>query len=80
MLLAKEIQADLIIFEDLGARKIAQKEGFKVVGTVAILETCYRKGYLSDLREAYGRMLKRGIYMNLDLINLSLSSFNLPSI
>ncbi len=78
MLLAKEIGADLIIVDDLGARKIAQKEGFKIVGTIAILEACYRKGNLSDLREAYGRLLKRSIYINLDLMNASLKGFNLP--
>ena len=60
------------------ARKIAQKQGLKVVGTVGTLEACYRKGYLSDLREAYNRMLKRGLYTNRDLIHASLGNFNLP--
>jgi predicted nucleic acid-binding protein len=80
MILAKEIQANLIIFDDLGARKIAQKEGFKVVGTLGILEACYRKGYLHDLREAYDPMIKRGLYVNLELINASLMSVKLPPI
>jgi predicted nucleic acid-binding protein len=78
MILAKEIQADLVIVDDLGARKIAQKEGFKVVGTPGVLEACYRKGLLPDLREAYDRMVKRGLYVNLDLINTSLKILNLP--
>jgi predicted nucleic acid-binding protein len=78
MILAKEIQADLIIFDDPAARKIAQREGFKVVGTLSTLEACYRKGYLPELRETYARMLKRGIYANRDLIHASLESFHLP--
>ena len=80
MILAREIQADLIILDDLGARKIVQKEGFKVAGTIATLEACYRKGHLPDLREAYKRMLESRIYVNLDLMNASLKSFNLPGI
>jgi len=52
----------------------------KSLVTIAILEACYRKGHLSDLREAYTRLLKRGIYVNLNLINQSLKSLKLPSI
>lgn len=80
MILAKEIKADLIILDDLGARKIAQKEGFKIVGTLAVLKACYRKDYLSNLREAYVLLLKHGVYMGVDLLNASLKSFSLPGI
>jgi pentatricopeptide repeat protein len=80
MILAKEILADLIILDDLGARKLAQKEGFKVQGCIAILESCFRKGYLSDLRQAYERMLKRGVYFDRQLLNLSLKTFNFPPV
>ncbi|HEV2988975.1 MAG TPA: hypothetical protein VG759_11070 [Candidatus Angelobacter sp.] len=80
MILAKEIQADLIIFDDLGARKLAQAEGFKVQGSIAILEACFRKGHLADLRDAYIRLLRRGVYLNQDLLNASLKSFGLQAI
>jgi len=80
MLLAKQIRADLIILDDLGARKLAKKQGLKVQGCVAILEAGFRKGYLSDLREAYLQMLKQGVYLNRQLLNLSLKSFNLPPV
>lgn len=80
MILAKEIRADLVILDDLGARKLAQKEGFKVQGCIAILEACFRKGFLPDLRQAYDQLLKRGVYLNRQLLNLSLESFNLPAI
>lgn len=80
MILAKEIRADLVILDDLGARKLAQKEGLKVQGCIAILEACFRKGFLPDLRQAYDQLLKRGVYLNRQLLNLSLESFNLPAI
>jgi hypothetical protein len=80
MLLAREIRADLVILDDLGARKLAQKEGFKVQGCIAILEAGFRKGFLPDLHRAYDEMLKRGVYLNRQLLNLSLKSFGLPPI
>ena len=78
IILAKELRGDLIILDDLRARKLAQSEGFRVQGRIAILEAAFRKGFLSDLRQAYDQMVKRGVYLNRELINLSLQSFDLP--
>ena len=52
LMLAKDVSADLVILDDLGARKLAQREGFRVQGTIAILEACFRRQYLADLRGA----------------------------
>jgi pentatricopeptide repeat protein len=78
ILLAKELDADLVILDDLAARKLAQNEGFKVQGCIAILEACFRKGYLVDLRQAYEQMAKRGVHLNRQILDLSLKSCNLP--
>ncbi len=77
IILAKEIEAELVILDDLGARKLAHREGFRVQGTVGILEACFRKGYLSDLKTAYEHLLLRGVFLNRDLLNRSLGSFSL---
>jgi uncharacterized protein len=34
LILAKEVGADLVILDDLGARRLAQREGFRVQGTL----------------------------------------------
>jgi len=78
MLLASETRADLVILDDLAARRLAQKRGFRVQGSIAILEACFRKGYLTDFRQAYRQLTQRGVYLNRQLLDLSLSSFNLP--
>ena len=80
LILAKELGADLVILDDLRARKLAQREGFRVQGSMAVLEACFRKGFLADLREAYEQLLKRGVFLNRDLLNRSLQSFKLPPI
>jgi len=78
LILAKELGAGLVILDDLGARKLAQREGFRVQGTMAALEASFRKGLLVDLRVAYAQLLKRGVFLNRELLNRSLQSFNLP--
>jgi hypothetical protein len=59
LILAKEIGAELLLLDDLRARKLAQQKGAFVQGTVGILELCFRRGYLRDLREAYALLMKR---------------------
>ena len=78
LVLARELHADLVILDDLGARKLAQSQGLRVQGCIGVLETGFRKGYVSDLRQAYDQMVKRGVYLNRQLINLSLQSCHLP--
>jgi predicted nucleic acid-binding protein len=80
LILAKEASADLVILDDLGARKLAQREGLRVQGTIAVLEAGFRTGYVPDLREAYRQLLKRGVFLNRDLLNRSLESLEIAAI
>ena len=50
ILLAKEIQADVAMIDERGARLLAQSEGVPVLGTVGLLELGYRSGEVTDLR------------------------------
>jgi predicted nucleic acid-binding protein len=80
LMLAKEAGASLIILDDLGARKLAQREGFRVQGTIGILEACFRRSELSDLRGAYELLLQRGVFLDRALLNFSLHSCKLAPI
>jgi predicted nucleic acid-binding protein len=75
--LAKEIQADLILLDDLAARRIAQRDGLRVQGTVGILEACFARGHLRDLRHAYQELLHRGVYLDRVFLNARLAIHNL---
>jgi hypothetical protein len=77
LILAKEIGAELLLLDDLRARKLAQQKGAFVQGTVGILELCFRRGYLRDLREAYALLMKRGVYLNREFLNIILESCGL---
>ncbi len=78
LVLAKEMKADLLLLDDLGARKLAQKQGFRVQGTVGILEACYARKYLVDLRQAYAQLLSEGIYLDRLFLNGRLKLLQLP--
>jgi predicted nucleic acid-binding protein len=80
LILAKEVGANLVILDDLGARNFAQREGFRVQGTLGILEACFRQGHILDLRGAYTRLLNRGVFLNRDLLNRILDSLKLAPI
>jgi predicted nucleic acid-binding protein len=80
LILARELGSDLVILDDLGARRLAQRQGFRVQGTIGVLEACFRKGYLTELREAFELLLQRGVYLDRALLNLSLESCKLAPI
>jgi len=80
ILLGKEIQADAVILDDYKARELAKLQGIQVRGTVGVLETFYRRGYLADLRTAFQQLLAHDVYIDRRLLNRRLQSFGLPPI
>ena len=80
ILLAKEIQADVALIDERGARLLAKSEGVPVIGTVGLLELGYRSGDVADLRLAYQTILAQGAHIDQQILNQSLASFNLPPV
>jgi predicted nucleic acid-binding protein len=80
ILLAKEVQADVALIDERGARLLAQSEGVPVLGTVGLLELGYRSGGVTDLRLAYQTMLAQGAHIDKQILNQSLAGFNLSPI
>lgn len=78
--LAKDLPADLILLDEWKARRIAQEAGLYVVGCLGVLEASNRKGFISDLRQAYIDLLRQGIRFDLRLLQDSLARFGLPKL
>jgi predicted nucleic acid-binding protein len=78
IILAQEVQADLLLMDEWRARRYATAEGLAVQGCVGILETLYRRSVLTDLRTAYIRLLAQKIRLNLQTLQDSLRKFHLP--
>jgi predicted nucleic acid-binding protein len=75
LLLSREIKADLVLVDDLGARKLMRLQGLRVQGTLGILEAAFIRKHLSDLRDAYARLLAAGVYLDREFIDSRLRAF-----
>jgi uncharacterized protein len=78
LVLAKEIHADLILIDDLEARKMARSEGLRVQRTVGVLEASFSRGDLADLRQAFKNLLDRGVYLDRAFLRARLEALKLP--
>ena len=58
--LAKEINADLLLTDDLKARGIAAGLNIKCTGLLGLLIRAKQRGHIASVREAMGRLETRG--------------------
>ena len=77
ILLGKELHASAVLLDDYQARKLAAAEGLEVRGSVGLLETFYRRGYLSDLRSPFQQLVTHS-YVDRRLLDRRLRVFGLP--
>ena len=80
ILLAKSLEADLVLLDDWKARRVAQDAGLSVVGCLGILEAGARRGLVSDLRQVYIDLLRHGIRFDIKLLQNSLARLGLPKL
>ena len=70
--LAKEMAVDFVILDDAHARKIAEAEGLKVVGLLAILLNAKQNGLIRQIRPLLDALKQNGFFMKQDLYSLLL--------
>ncbi|MDL1944937.1 DUF3368 domain-containing protein [Chloroflexi bacterium CFX2] len=58
--LAKEINADSILLDDLDARRFARRVGLSTIGTIGILLAARLQGKITSLREEIDRLQTHG--------------------
>jgi predicted nucleic acid-binding protein len=78
ILLANELGAKPVLLDDYRARKLAQQQGFEILGSVGLLEAFYKRHYLTDLRSAFQRLLTHNVYIDRRLLDRRLRSLGLP--
>jgi predicted nucleic acid-binding protein len=66
--LALELNADLLLIDDLDGRKAAQNRGLKITGVVGLLLTAANQG-LIQIRPIIEKLRLAGLYLSEDLIN-----------
>ncbi len=52
-MLGQELKADIVLIDDMKARKVAREEGLAVLGCVGVLQDAFGLKLLPDLPEAY---------------------------
>jgi predicted nucleic acid-binding protein len=72
MILAKEINADVVIIDDANAKKHAKYLELPVTGTLGVLVKAKQKGYVDELKPLLLRMVENGIYISQGLIEVCL--------
>ena len=72
MILAKEIGADVVIIDDVNAKKHAKYLQLPVTGTLGVLIKAKQLGYISELKPILNRLVECGIYISEKLIDLCL--------
>ena len=78
IILGKEANADLVLIDEIKARKAAQEHGLVVLGCVRVLEDAFSSRFLPDLREAYRQLLASGAYVDPGILDKSLKALKLP--
>ena len=78
ILLAKELGANPVLLDDYRARKVAKAEGLGILGSIGLLETLYRRRYLTDLRRVFQELLTHNVYIDRRLLDRRLRSLGLP--
>ncbi|MBI3166600.1 MAG: DUF3368 domain-containing protein [Chloroflexi bacterium] len=67
--LAKEVNADFVLLDDLDARRFARRVGLSAIGTIGILLTARLKGDIPSLREEIARLQTHGFRISKFLLD-----------
>lgn len=80
ILLAESVHADLVVIDERAARRLAERQGLRVIGCVGLLETGHRRGLVQDIRAVYARMPAAGVRVHPEILNRSLAALGLPAL
>jgi predicted nucleic acid-binding protein len=76
IVLAKEMNADLLILDEKKARRIAQLNGITVIGTIGVLQKAKDKGILNSMKTCLDGMIKNGVWLDEKLYQFILKQNN----
>ena len=69
MAIALEIKDALLIIDDAKARKLAQKSGLSITGTVGVIVLAHKMGVLKDSSNIIGKIEKTNFRLSQDMLD-----------
>ena len=76
IVLAREIEADVLLLDEKKARRIAQANAQPVIGTIGILQAAKDKGLIPDMKTPLDDLIAHGIWIDRNLYQLVLKNNN----
>ena len=69
IIMALELNADLVLIDESIARDIAKSRGLEVIGTVGILARAYEKGVIKDLKASLDDLRSKKVWISEKVCN-----------
>lgn len=73
MILSMEKSADLCIIDDLLARKYAKRFNLNIIGTLGLLVTAKKRGFVKEVKPLINQLIEAGMFVGDDLYNAVIS-------
>lgn len=76
LILAKELNADLVIMDEIMGRRYSKQLGFNLTGTIGILLKSKEKGLIVSINDLLTELIKKGTWLSPKLISKAIKLSN----
>lgn len=74
IVLALEQRPDIVLIDDLKARKFAKMKGLKIIGTMGLLLKAKQEGLIKEVKPLISEMIFNNIRINKSIIDITLQA------
>jgi predicted nucleic acid-binding protein len=76
IVLAKELKADILLLDEMKARRVAQASAQNVIGTIGILQIAKNQGLIRNMKSHLDALISNGIWIDRRLYQSVMDSNN----